>query len=670
MSDEHVPNEPVATGWLTTLLGGDVDLAKTYIRTARGLLGQLRITYGVNDRIAAGEEAGFYKATRRLDDGSVIEVFTNNGQDTIKIITPRAAKDEAAVSEALGRHDEHETRAAGRGVPVSHKDVPVPVTELVARRDEDEDEEEEKKEDAPYLWVGLRSRYDVASIPYYGAVSMMIEPDTGLYRGIVGQQFGVGGWVEDHSVMFDRDTWDVPDVSALPSDLGQWLSAFHNTWAASSVTGQLGRKEYKDHNFSMGAAGSRKGVFFSANGLIYTDNQYWGAEAAEVDRDWTPYDPLLSPEENAASTTRAFGGRVEDVSVSPGKPPALDTPWDMVYVIDPNDFDMIEPYDPRPQMLAMTSLLRGLGVAQGEAQVLDGVYTLVVFGFANDVPQSSRNDPITTTPPDLPPAPYRFRHGDGDYAEYMAPQAYDPLQVEVEIRIGKGDSPAVFNFELSTEFYAYSDYSQLVPFGLGDTYDECSNSGGPNPASSCYSALIGIDVANKDAWLGAEWPPRVFGARPWRPPEGAYRSPVDVYVYGDIFPAVADADWSAEAGTAVFQALEAMTSGVYGINEMNEQSEGDVQAAFGGTGKSHVWKYDCTTNTVTDMGAPTGTSADWAAYDPPLDSTYFFWYYPHAIASRNDCRHVMGVLISSVGAFFDTTSTFLGYPGFDDPDCC
>lgn len=87
-------NEPIATGWLQAQLSGDVDMAKQYLLEARRMVGQLRTTNGVNERIADGEAGGFYKATRSFDDGTRIEVYTNNGNDVVRVSTPKRSKSE------------------------------------------------------------------------------------------------------------------------------------------------------------------------------------------------------------------------------------------------------------------------------------------------------------------------------------------------------------------------------------------------------------------------------------------------------------------------------------------------------------------------------------------------------------------------------------------------
>lgn len=98
-------DEALATGWLRTELYGDREKAGTFILTARTQLGALRTYMGVNQRIAEGEAGGFYHSTQTLPDGTVIQVMTNDGHDTIRIharsevVEAQPRKDELEYSE-------------------------------------------------------------------------------------------------------------------------------------------------------------------------------------------------------------------------------------------------------------------------------------------------------------------------------------------------------------------------------------------------------------------------------------------------------------------------------------------------------------------------------------------------------------------------------------------
>lgn len=87
-------DEQLATGWARIELYGDRDKANELIQQARAQLGGMRVIYGVNQRIAEGESGGFYHATNVLDDGSIIQTISNNGQDTIRIQAETAPPDE------------------------------------------------------------------------------------------------------------------------------------------------------------------------------------------------------------------------------------------------------------------------------------------------------------------------------------------------------------------------------------------------------------------------------------------------------------------------------------------------------------------------------------------------------------------------------------------------
>jgi uncharacterized membrane protein len=91
-------DEQLATGWARIELYGDRDKAGGLIHQARTQLGGMRVMYGVNQRIAEGESGGFYHATNTLDDGSVIQTMTNDGQDIIRIHAA-SGEDEELVDE-------------------------------------------------------------------------------------------------------------------------------------------------------------------------------------------------------------------------------------------------------------------------------------------------------------------------------------------------------------------------------------------------------------------------------------------------------------------------------------------------------------------------------------------------------------------------------------------
>lgn len=153
---QYSPNEPVATGGVRTEFRGDIRAAMGLERSARRLLGHLRTIHGVNDRITDGEPGGFYTMRRQLDDGSLIEVITNDGQDTLRITCPTpsaVASTSAAPQQSRSSSDNAPTAyAASDSVELPGEEV----EQAPPRKEDDEEGETERTDYAPYLWIGVR----------------------------------------------------------------------------------------------------------------------------------------------------------------------------------------------------------------------------------------------------------------------------------------------------------------------------------------------------------------------------------------------------------------------------------------------------------------------------------------------------------------------------------
>ena len=83
--NELVFDQPIETGSIRAEFFGDTEKAKGYLTVSRKLLGSVKAIYGVNQRMAEGEAGGFYRHLAQLEDGTQIEVLTNNGMDTVRI---------------------------------------------------------------------------------------------------------------------------------------------------------------------------------------------------------------------------------------------------------------------------------------------------------------------------------------------------------------------------------------------------------------------------------------------------------------------------------------------------------------------------------------------------------------------------------------------------------
>lgn len=104
--------DQVATGAVRFELFGDAQRARTHLHTGRVLLAQMKAHSGIYDLQAQGGlqatgGTGFVHRKVRLSDGSVVQTIHNDGQDTVRIISPtppgpRPAKPKTA-QESIGQ---------------------------------------------------------------------------------------------------------------------------------------------------------------------------------------------------------------------------------------------------------------------------------------------------------------------------------------------------------------------------------------------------------------------------------------------------------------------------------------------------------------------------------------------------------------------------------------
>lgn len=674
-------DEPVATGWLNTQLAGDIESAKMHVRTARKLLGQLRTNQGVNERIAAGEPGGFYKQVANTPDGARIEVLTNNGQDTIKITTTRKDHREEREGNVTGAGARPEAKAIFHSAQAQHPITPAPPGYLPGKRGDEEEENKEEESESNYLWVGVRVK-DGCARPWYALEVQLLEPDGTGMRGIVATGYGgQGNWAEDFhldATGSDDAGWAIADSawSSDPASRDALLAAMYNTWGAGADPFSPGMI-YGDHQATTILSGTELDdggqgdggaptVNWSCNGLMM---QYW----LDNPPGYGPYDPLMDDNANAGQG-RDFSAM--DLTAGFGNLSTTHFGWDAVFWLDPNDQEAAGMVDDRPLTLALKRYLQDAGfMTAGEGQVLAGTYKLGVRAYDTppELQSSRRGDAVTGLPADMPPPEFQFRSPYGDYQDYMAAQnVWPPLDVEVEVRLGRdsnGSPAATFRFDLRCEEYD-DRFAVVYPFGADPPFDECMADFGANMGGPSYSQWVDIDVQGLSAELGGAPPERVYATGTWVPYASTAVYSAAFFVYGSVFPAVADSDWESYAGTALFTACEAVTTAVYGNSQMQFMSEAALQGLFAGTSKANVYMYDPMAGTLTNLGPPASLPADWAANDPPDDSTNFYWYYEFAVAYQNECWNTYGVLVTSVGGVYEMSQNFGGTPGYVAPSCC
>lgn len=612
MKEDEPLREPVVTGAIRLEIYGDRERGIALSHRARAQLGLMLNYHGVPERIAAGEPGGFFHSNHTYAGGVRIQTITNNGQHTARIFVPP---------------------------------LPKPSVE------EEEEEVKEEPRGLPYLWVGLRIKYQSCTAPWFALQAMMIEPTVeGRTRGIVGNS--INGWFEDVNISYDGDD---EATLARPVDLGKTLDTFieqfHTTWV-----GLQPNKLPGDHCLSAfdwnGDAGGW--YYFSKNGLRLYEAEAFQSPLGDKTR-WAPVDPQMDDEQNAGSQ-RDYSGRVATFFG-----PNIDRGWDLVYVIDPGEEDGVDPVDDRQQILKSSAFLQSIGMAQGEDQVLSGEYVLAVFAYADDVATSDRAGEA------IPGHVGLQRSADCDFEEHLTDRDYTPMQVEVEVRIGKGATAAVFNFDLTCPVYD-TRFTTTIPFGTNEATDPCSGNGGVNPLGSNFAPRIAIDVEGGTAGITEADLTPVLGGRSYQDPELDHRSDMDIYIFGDYAPAVDDADFPAKAAAAVHTSLEAMSSGAYGCSILTERSEAHLLGSLAGIRKGYVWKYSVISDVLTSF--PIISAPGDYTYGPgSYYQEFLYWYYPYQRISRNQCHHVFAIVCQAGSTFLYDGDQNLG-PDVPAPECC
>jgi hypothetical protein len=657
-------NEPVHTGWLRTQLSGDIDTARSYLRTARKMVGALRTVHGVNERIGAGEPGGFYKQHLEMTDGTRIEVYTNNGLDTIRISTPlkpHSTSSSSSGEDSGGSTSSHSEQA---GFSAVSEDEPLVAPRGFGGLETEPKKEDEEKQGGPYMWVGIRS--SSADVPWYAVNAIMIEPrQFGTQAPPQGIVTTANYWEYGYIVL----DWANP-AAPLPfvSDSGARLTFnqaiehhfehyAHASPPTSVLPDQHGIVIYDDTN----------GGFFmcSKNGLMvfavtnYHDGRGF-APSDDIDR-WMPFDPELpSDQQNLVDgVAREFGDRNLGSLVIPERA------WDVVYMLDPSIQLQDEPSDPRQHMsVVVTALQNECGMALGEAMVLPGTYQLAVH-MLDTLPSlvSDRAGEVIALLADL--GDYR-RSALSDYDGHMNyTSGTFNTEIEIEVRLGKEDEQVTFRFATSIEACSNETYT-TAPFGYG-TPDPCFGNG-PNPIGKNFAQqLLAIDVWGGSAgWVAPDVAPILGGGQFVDP--GDARAPFSIYVYGDYGLAqVAEEDYPRVAGQAVFYALELASSGYFGDVFIKEWTVSQVTAAAAACHKGLIWLFnpmDCSFTGVPVINNEADYPPDGTSYP------YFFWFYPYKLLRRDNCERTAALLLGPSGWEIETGQHSLpGEPPMT-ADCC
>jgi hypothetical protein len=674
-------SEPIYTGPLPIQISGNIELGKTYEREGRRLLGKMLAINGVDERIAAGEPGGFYKQHQTMPDGSRLTVTTNNGQHVLRIDSPyTSAKQET-------RSERHETGGEAPGATLhttadgGYIPPEVPLPGLAERQVEPEEEEPKRQETSPYMWVGIR--YLNSGVRWYTPSAIMIEPDTGPefadsglpLRGIISSQ---DFWSATNLFLSGAgDDWEIGFATYGGDTLDQAVQIMYDGYRDRIDDGN-------DHAETHIIRGTHAiPVWLNDEGIMAVSGNGLRCESLPMQWDWPftgewiGYDPLSDTQ---------FGDGVRSVGdrhTTRNEPLPL---WDIVYTLDPDEDEQIDPCDNRPAMQGVRKCLeRDFGI---QTRVLSGEYILALHSYDHTPEIASRRAgekiPLYDTKDDEESGLNR-RSEHSDYASFMAPvSTTNGLQMEVEVRLGRGDSATTFHFS-TTIAESNDDLYANVPYG-SDWHSACSPIGGPNPIGPNFApSFIAIDVNGYNArWIGHDeanlYP--ILGGGVYSYQNDTRRS---LYIYFGFHPfsQPSDETWPEYAGRALWKVMEAATAGVYGNVFISDPGgEEGCKAVFADTSKNYIWRYDAmggTVEPVPHLGSMDDYQYDWIE-DPTYEEGGFWspyvrelaWYYPYKYIERDACNQSIGV---SVWATYDNYTIATGTSVyFDDPpstsDCC
>lgn len=670
-----VIDESIATGWARVEIYGDKTRGQAAIPGARTVLGTMKMIHGVGlDQVDNRERTGgggFFQMRHSLPDGTIVQAISNDGHDTIRIYPP-------------------------------------PLVE----KKEDPRKRKDDIDPGDYLWIGIRCK---GERPEYALDVCLTEPDGTEHRGVVGTIFATtNAWVdkgvnfsftgnEDDGYELERDDgpFEATSRDDLLTSMFESYGEPHEDLPPLSPNMQPGDHQGGTYILENGNFSGNALTFNWAVSGLYL--QYWQdygvGDFSQADPEWMqyygPYDPAMDAEQNAGSEREGTMDPPPDFPQMWG--------WDAVFVLDPYE-KMIRTLHPECMLIDKRKLVTkwlsrmredGFFVQPGEA-VKDGIYTLTVR--AMDTPPhllSSRSgdhiDDVSAAKfgvPDEPGEVYWYRNGYCDFREYMElVRDHPPLEVEVKVRIGRvvlttrdgvdepleriESAPMVAkDFEFSISDYDDRD-AATWPFGFY-AYDDCLKDGGPSFSNENNFGVVEINVRGKTAEYGSLPVDRVWGTGP--SPEYAEHSrrPAKIFIH-TAFPPPDPADFPALAGRALYECLQAISAGVFGCSDLGpDLTEGECVDMFPAD-TSNILVYNATAGGgLSSLGPPTTEPEDYEAYSPPYDHFNFHWYYDKAIPYRNACDRTYGIVVTSVGGFFEMTQNFAGLTdkGFTNPDCC
>ncbi len=520
-----------------------------------------------------------------------------------------------AAGEWVGFH--HATKRYDRGVSARLIVNGLQDSIILTGEQHHEEEEHERKprdEPMPYLWVGARIQYEKTTNVPYGAFGLVvIEP---------GDNAIVATHDQNWSSAQDRYYYPPLYAGALAFDLAKQdieVGTYYQNTPAH-------RRQYNIEQWDLSGSARMR---FTRHGL-----RHYSIQSTVDNTDGIaikgPHDPLGSEEQLAE---RFF----------PSDYPAAwrNYLWDQVVVLDPDEGGMMPTSHRAGDREVLDFLASHTGIS-GRAMVLGGAYAIKLVALGPSCRWSQS----------------------GQWWREQFTGYYDPLPVEVEVRVGKFPYMVTQRFEITIDRYAEEPF-HLYPFGTPAT-NVCTGAyDGANPHSPAWwqGAILADPTALAIGVQDDYAPAPIFAPRAHNFDALCALTPLDIYIeavapYAGLDPASVYDNVADELWQFLQNAADGDYGGPFDIAETNyDELEAAAQAVVDDFG---LWRYD-----------PVAKSFHAVVWDDEWQDTYRYdTYYL--------CRSFGQVLVGKGGdgvvlpnAFTDPSELYNPYIAFiNGGGCC
>lgn len=493
-------------------------------------------------------------------------------------------------------------------------------------------EEKRGEEPHPYLWVGARIMYEKSTNVPWGGFSLTVS-EPGQNGIVVGQGVYWGNYLDSYSyasIAAPGDSSETPfDVAAQDAQWAtrSWIpQGRHPNYISDRATDHIAYSEYGRMAFT-------KHLLRSYDNLYSTNSPRMGIRVL------SPHDPLGTPEQLAARTFPT------------GYAETMKNLWEQVVVLDPDEGGRT-PTSHRPEDREVLDILSQATGVSGVAMVLSGEYVIKVVAVGNTCAWSNVA------------APNNYGWNE-DCINY-----YDPIWIEIEVRVGKAPNTTTQRFEVEIE-RASEYYADLWPFG--DTQGVVPQHADNIHRNCWWQGAILVDVLGGSIRKENYYVPDYVGTDIGcgiTTPGTCKRTKWDIYV--QIFQpycAYATGSYSTEAATQVYGLQTNARQGIYGQLSIPSRTLDQVKAAaamvINDTTGEGLYKYDVETNIFIPVTNPPDDAT--LNYDA---GSYSSWEYIYRWQSLRACRGFAKVRLGRGSAVY-AGYTFAGDPAdVKNMKCC